>query len=81
MYLTYSQHSRADMDIRDIPAAWVEHCVESPVHLEADPDDPMLNLSFLPIYELGGRVLCVVYNHLDNHVVAVFVDRRWKGKL
>ena len=81
MRLTFSDHALTNMEIRHIAREWVLHCVEFPVKLDSDERDSTLTLAYLPISDMDGRVLCVVYNHLDDHVVAAFFERRLRGKL
>jgi hypothetical protein len=81
MRLTFSDHALHKIEQRHIPQEWVIRCIESPSKLKDDPLDSLASRAYAPIFEMDGRVLCVVYNHLDHHVVTVFFERRWKGKL
>jgi hypothetical protein len=81
MRLRFTDHALANMETRHIAREWVVHCVESPLRLDSDESDATPTLAYLPIADMDGRVLCVVYNHLDDHVVAAFFERRLRGKL
>ena len=81
MRLTFSDHALFEMERRQIPREWILRCVEQPAKLEPDRNDATVSHALAPIEEMRGRVLCVVYNHLDNHVVTVFFERRRRGRL
>ena len=80
MPLTFSDHARSEIERRQIPIQWIERVVEAPARLKPDAVDPLLTRAHAPIDEMNGRVLCVVYNHVDYHIVTVFFDRRMRGK-
>jgi hypothetical protein len=78
-----TQHARDVLDERQIPAAWMERALNSPVLVEASATDGTLESRFVRIAEHGGRVLRVVVNKsvVPPRVVSVYFDRTMKDRL
>lgn len=62
---------------RGISLDWIVRVLEAPDHEEPDAEDPELFKAWGYIPELGGRVLCVVYNETTDpwRIVTAYFDR------
>ena len=78
-----SQHAKNVLAERDIPVAWLERVLDSPVWTEPDAGDVELEHRLGIIAEHGDRVLRVVINKEANpvRIVTLYFDRTMKGKL
>ncbi|MEP6663013.1 MAG: DUF4258 domain-containing protein [Verrucomicrobiota bacterium] len=77
------QHAKDVLAEREIPVAWLERILNSPMKTEPDRDDAELEHHLGPIAEHGNRILRVVINKHANpvRVVTIYFDRAMKGKL
>ncbi|CAH1659413.1 conserved hypothetical protein [Hyphomicrobiales bacterium] len=73
----FTNHALAMMAERSIAREWVERTLLEPEHVEPDPRHAAVLRAFRPLPERDGRVLRVVYRHVDTHfhVITMFLDR------
>jgi hypothetical protein len=73
-----TQHARDALAKRQILEAWVDIAMRSPVWIEADAVDSLLEHRLVPISEFGNRVLRVIVNPQTEpwRIVTAYFDRR-----
>lgn len=73
-----TQHARDALAKRQILEAWVDMAMRSPVWIEADDVDPLLEHRLAPIAEFGNRILRVIVNPQTEpwRIVTAYFDRR-----
>ena len=83
MELILTAHAREVMAEREIPVDWLQRTVDAPALRNRDPYDEEVERFYLPIVELGNRVLPVAVNVTSDpwRVVSAFFDRSMRGEL
>ncbi|MDD4888114.1 MAG: DUF4258 domain-containing protein [Thiomonas sp.] len=73
-----TQHARDALAKRQIRVEWVDAAMRSPVWIEIDAIDPLLEHRLAPIAEFGNRVLRVIVNPQTEpwRIVTAYFDRR-----
>ncbi len=78
-----TEHVRKRIIQRGISLNWIIRVLENPEHEEPDAEDPQLYKAWGYIGEVGGRVLCVVYNETTEpwRIVTVYFERAFRGRI
>lgn len=78
-----TEHAKKRIIQRQISLEWIVRILENPAHEEPDVEDPELYKAWGYIPELGGQVLCIVYNEATSpwRIVTVYFDRAFPDKL
>jgi Domain of unknown function (DUF4258) len=79
--ITYSDHAAANLVDRKITPEWVLRTIENPIWTLDHETDPELQHLFRRIPEKGQRVLHVVFNRNESHVVTAYFDRNMRKRL
>lgn len=72
-----TEHAQRRIIQRGIALEWIVRVLENPDHEEPDLEDLQLYKAWSSIPELGGRVLCVVYNETTDpwRIVTAYFER------
>jgi len=79
--ITYSDHAAANLVDRKIQPEWVIQTVEEPILTLEHETDAQLEHIFRRIPEKGDRVLHVVFNRNESHVITAYFDRNMRKRL
>ena len=81
LHITYSDHAAANLVDRKIEPEWVFQTIENPnLTLDHDTDIELQHL-YRRIAEKGNRVLHVIFNRNQSHVVTAYFDRNMRKRL
>jgi hypothetical protein len=79
--ITYSDHAAANLVDRKIKPEWVVQTIENPILMLKHETDAQLEHLYRKIPEKGERVLHVVFNRNESHVVTAYFDRNMRKRL